>query len=323
LKSLAEVDHVEKAAGGYQVVYQDLRDGSQHRESAPIVVLAAGCLGSTELLLRSRPYIPLSDAVGTSFSSNGDFAGFVEVPPTSPAYPVFATKGPINTCHAMFQDGALQMTIEDSAIPPMFAAVTRAALDVLDNAAHREPFMKALRGLWLMGQTGDLDDLLPRLPHPSDPRQFQTEHEMVSNVFFFNCMGTDTTKGKFDLDPLGRLALSFDRKLADDPVFGKIEGLLRAIADKMQGQYVPFPLWDGLAQKKLVSVHPLGGCPIGNSSTDGVVNTKGEVFDARTGASSVHKGLYVLDASVIPGPLAVNPTLTIVALGLKIAAGIA
>src|SRR5262249_45393892 len=102
LKSLAEVDRLEKVNGGYRVLFRDLRDGSQQSETAPIVVLAAGCLGSTELLLRSRGQLALSDALGTRFSSNGDFGGFVEVPPTSPVYPIFPTKGPINTCHAIF-----------------------------------------------------------------------------------------------------------------------------------------------------------------------------------------------------------------------------
>jgi len=40
------------------------------------------------------------------------------------------------------------------------------------------------------------------------------------------------------------------------------------------------------------------------------------------GSNMVHDGLFIADASVIPGPLAVNPTLTIVAMAQKIAAAI-
>jgi len=58
------------------------REQEQHGEpnltiSADMVILAAGTLGSTELLLRSKAAgLPLSDTVGTRFSSNGDFAAF-------------------------------------------------------------------------------------------------------------------------------------------------------------------------------------------------------------------------------------------------------
>ena len=47
-----------------------------------------------------------------------------------------------------------------------------------------------------------------------------------------------------------------------------------------------------------------------------------EVYNTVAGANTVHDGLYIADASVIPGPLAVNPALSIVAMAQKIAAAI-
>lgn len=45
--------------------------------TADIVVLAAGTLGSTEILLRSRHAgLPLSPVLGSRFSGNGDMVGF-------------------------------------------------------------------------------------------------------------------------------------------------------------------------------------------------------------------------------------------------------
>ncbi len=323
LRSLAEVESISAhPGGGYDVAYRDLRDDSTHSVTAPVVVLAAGCLGSTELLLRCRNKgtLTLSDNLGRRFSSNGDFAGFVVIPQTSDLYPIFPTRGPINTSHAMFQDGQLQMTVEDGAIPSMFAAVVGAALGVLENAVHRDSFMEAMRGVWMMGNLPDLQAFFPAIPNPSDPTRFQTEDEMLAHVFFFNCMGTDGAQGRFDLDAFGKLTLSFTGgNLADHPVFQKIERILQQMAQGMGGQYVPFPLWSGLADRKIVTVHPLGGCPMGGSSTEGVVDTQGRIFNTTGGAKTVYPGLYVADASTIPGPLAVNPTLTIVALALKIA----
>jgi cholesterol oxidase len=56
-----------------------------------------------------------------------------------------------------------------------------------------------------------------------------------------------------------------------------------------------------------VTVHPLGGCPMGASPEDGVV-------DARTGQAFGHPGLYVIDGSIVPGAIGPNPALTIAAL---------
>jgi len=89
----------------------------------------------------------------------------------------------------------------------------------------------------------------------------------------------------------------------------------------MGGKYVPFPLWEGFGHKKLISTHPLGGCGIANERNQGVVNSKGQLFYAG-GADNkaVYPGLYVVDGSIVPNALAVNPTLTITALALKIMA---
>ncbi len=329
LRSLTEVTSIrQNPAGGYTVIYKDLRDDSEHSVSAPRVILAAGCLGSTELLLRCQDAgtLNVSDTLGTRFSSNGDFAGFVLVPRkfTNPVYPIFPTRGPINTSHVMFQDSKVYINIEDSAVPPMFASLARAAVEVLDKGV-KDPFINSMNmaGVWLTGKLPDLTPFLPKVPNPSNPNEFQTEHEIAADLFFFNCMGTDGARGVFRLDREGNLDLTFQGgKLAQDPVFAKIDELLRAMAEKMGGDYVSFPLWEGFADRKVLTVHPLGGCPMGKTSDDGVVNTKGQVFNTKSGANTVYDGLYVADASVIPGPLAVNPTLTIVAYALKIAAGI-
>ena len=54
------------------------------------------------------------------------------------------------------------------------------------------------------------------------------------------------------------------------------------------------------------TAHIIGGCPMGVSEEEGVVNDKFEVFG--------YPNMYVLDGSIIPCNLGVNPSLTITAL---------
>jgi len=70
--------------------------------------------------------------------------------------------------------------------------------------------------------------------------------------------------------------------------------------------------------KRQITAHPLGGCPIGTDANRGVVNTLGAVYRGNSG-TSLYPGLYVADGSIIPSSLGVNPSLTISALSFRIA----
>jgi cholesterol oxidase len=54
------------------------------------------------------------------------------------------------------------------------------------------------------------------------------------------------------------------------------------------------------------TAHILGGCPMGSSAADGVIDDQCRVFG--------YEGLYVIDGSAVPANLGVNPSLTITAL---------
>ena len=61
------------ADGAWRVSFRDLQYKTKGEVSAPLLVLAAGTLGSTRLLLKNRRRLPrLSPALGTCFSGNGD-----------------------------------------------------------------------------------------------------------------------------------------------------------------------------------------------------------------------------------------------------------
>jgi cholesterol oxidase len=103
----------------------------------------------------------------------------------------------------------------------------------------------------------------------------------------------------------------------------------RKVLDTEAGQAAPPPVYFPLAQKvarrmaeemdgipqsgvlevlfdKATTAHILGGCPIGESPERGVVDTRARAYG--------HEGLYVVDGSIIPANLGVNPSLTITAM---------
>ena len=285
------------------------------------VFFAAGVLGTNHLLLkcRDRGLLALSPRLGYGFSTNGDFAGFA----ANTQKVVHDGRGPINTCAVTFSysDGAAGrklITVEDSGIPKMLAPLIKAGLEVLDRGVPGL-LIDGLKSLWNIGKVPDLMQLLGG-PNPADPQSFATEDQMLANVFFFNVMGVDASDGQFSLER-DELKLKINTPPKDQATFQKTEDLLRALGSAMGGKYVPFPLWEGFGHKKLISTHPLGGCGIANERNQGVVNSKGQLFYAG-GADNkaVYPGLYVVDGSIVPNALAVNPTLTITALVLKMMA---
>ena len=340
LGSLADVSHVAlRPDGRYEVFYKDGRDGKDKSHVARVCIVSAGTLGSTAVLLRSheKGTLKLSNQRGRRFSSNGDFAGFVvdaqkNLPANKPRYNIFTTRGPINSSHVQFttNDGKVQVNVEDGGIPPMLASAVGAGLRVLEDKVNHDKFMQQLNGVWFSQLLPDFQQWFPITPDPSNPTRFQTEDEMLASTFYFNTMGSDDATGVFSLkaDPFdfgkSKLDLTFTDTPANQRVYKVSEEIIKAMAEAMGGRYVPWFTWQGFQNHKLVTVHPLGGCSMGNSPGEGVVNTKGQVFrsDPAAPGKQVYDGLYVMDASIFPGPVAVNPTLTIVALALKIVEGI-
>ena len=78
------VRSVQRLEGKWRVAYDVLGEGRGNSPGTPprfvladVVVLAAGTLGSTQILLRSRDLgLPVSDRLGCGFSGNGDVIAF-------------------------------------------------------------------------------------------------------------------------------------------------------------------------------------------------------------------------------------------------------
>jgi cholesterol oxidase len=348
LTSESQVRTIKRVGNSYEVTYLDRRgtnsDGQPRAARAAQVFLAAGVLGTTEILLRSRrdAGLALSDKVGAGFSTNGDFGalavgtammgpdgkpilGADGKPAKASVYP---TRGPINTCDTRFEIDGRHYTVEDCGIPSMFARITRTGLDDRKALlALKDP--AAFVGGETSSSIGWLGSFKERLfgkkERDASKDRHATEAELIDDVFFFNAMGEDEANGVFSLrgDELD-LDWPADKPIANQQCFGKVEEMLQRLSLAMGGTYTPLPTWEGLPpvldKKTVVVTHPLGGCRIGPTMAEGVVNEFGQIYDGSrktTDPLAVHPGFFVVDGSVIPGALAANPTLTITAQALK------
>jgi len=119
-------------------------------------------------------------------------------------------------------------------------------------------------------------------------------------------MGRDVPDGRMRLRQ-GRLDLDWAAR-GSKPYFDRMNQTMKAIGQALGGHYIANPLW---WLNLLITVHPLGGCPMGRDASRGVVDPWGQVFG--------YPGLSIADGSVMPGPVGPNPSLTIAALADRFA----
>ena len=272
-------------------------DGGERVLRAAMVVLAAGTLGTSEILLRSRANgLALSDRIGERFSANGDIIAFG-----------YGAREPVNAVGVGYpakiegaEVGAAvtgQLEIDDET---MLANELRVQEGVLPSA---------------------LAPVLPVLFIPNG-RLLGALQSLVNGVYkgpfsklqTFFAVSHDSASGRFVLDG-DRLTLVWPTA-KDEPVYARLDAMLSAVVREAGGSYVKNPLAGTVMGHQPATAHPLGGAGMGRERGDGVINHKGQVFDAAAGRGStdVHAGLYVVDGAMMPRSLGVNPLLTITAL---------
>jgi cholesterol oxidase len=278
--------------------------------TADIVVVGAGCLGSTEILLRSREKgLAVSDQLGQHFTGNGDVLAFAfnadvtvntigfgphapgEIPPVGPCITsVIDLRG-----QPVLEDG---MVIEDGNIPGPLAGTITASMVAISQFFGHEP-------------AGNVSEEMHRKLRVAESFLRGPYHGALHNTQAFLVMTHDDGKGIMQLEK-DRLVITWPG-VGKEAIFQKVGDNLREASKAIGGEYVVDPAWTKVMNYDLVTVHPLGGCVMADDASEGVVNHKGEVFSSNAG-TGVYKGLYICDGSVVPLPLGVNPLITISAL---------
>jgi cholesterol oxidase len=298
----AKVRHVTRAADGtWRVTVERLDTKSSETAdlvvTAPMVIVAAGTLGSTEILLRSREQgLALSDTLGQRFSANGDIIAFgygatIPVNGIGVGHPAkvadleigASVAGQIEIVDA--EDLSKSLTIQEGVVPSALAPML--------------PVMFVPNGR-LLGALQSLISGVYKGPFAGLQTFFAVSH--------------DSASGKFSLEG-DQLALAWPNA-KDEPVYQRLDKALDALVTRAGGSYVKNPLAGTVMGHQPATAHPLGGAAMAATSATGVVDHKCRVFDpkAREETTAVHEGLYVIDGSVIPRSLGCNPLLTITAL---------
>lgn len=322
LRTLHEVRSFRPRDGGdYEITYveHDLdREGKsidtrqlEHQSlTADRLVLAAGTLGTSFLMMRSQQHFPgLSDTLGTRFCGNGDLLGFAidaeEPDPThggQRARTLDPNRGPVITStirkgDALDGDGSSGrgFYLQDAGYPSFLSWIVESA-NAFSATKRALRFFRSLLLARLRGDTNLSNELHAAIGGP-----------FSKSVLPLLGMGRDVPDGEMSLDGSTRLTCDWTLERSRD-YFQRVKQTMEDVADAMGAGFVINPTW---FLKRVITVHALGGCPMGRNEEEGVVNEYGEVFN--------HPDLYVADGSIMPGPVGPNPSLTIAALADRIA----
>ena len=103
----------------------------------------------------------------------------------------------------------------------------------------------------------------------------ETEKSSMERTLAFLIMSHDDAGGRILLDEHGEAYVDWPG-VGEQKGFEEISKRCLEITTSLGGTYVKNPIWTKGLGRKLVTVHPLGGCPMGETGAEGVVNHKGK-----------------------------------------------
>ncbi|HEX9960985.1 MAG TPA: GMC family oxidoreductase [Pyrinomonadaceae bacterium] len=270
------------------------------------LIISAGTFGSPFLLFKNKAAFPnLSPMLGKRFCVNGDLLAFI-----------------VNSSER--KNGKTAPRVLDPNFGPVITSAIRLG-DTLDGLGEqgRGFYVEDGGNPYLLSWGAELTgffNLLRRLFHFNRMRLnyylgFNKDANLNSELA--NLIGDcDVSKSSLPFLTMGRDipngVLSFDGKYLDcdwkirksQDYYDRVIRILKGIADALNAKYMDNPSYQYLRQ--VITAHPLGGCPMGDDKNNGVVDSYGEVFG--------YPGLYVMDGSIMPGPVGPNPSMTIAAI---------
>jgi cholesterol oxidase len=264
-------------------------------------------------LLKNHHRFPrISHLLGSGYSTNGDLLAFVmrcRDGTSRPPQPrvLDPSRGPVITTSAQIDFGPGRGGMIQDAGYPEFVNWLVEASDMGGVMPRALRFViNRIHAWWSASPRSEFGFEIAKLLGPA---------ALSSSSLPLLGMGCDKADGRLRLRKAQRGSAYLDvdwtsRHSAE--CFDTLTEWCRKIAVEMGGTLASNPLTRYL--QRIITVHPLGGCPMGKDAHSGVVGTDGEVFH--------YPNLYIADGSIMPGPVGANPSLTIAAMSRLIAQGI-
>jgi cholesterol oxidase len=280
--------------GGYQVEMAHPLDRGQTYPAltASKVVLAAGVLGTLELLFHSQQagtLNHLSSRLGQQVRTNSEAITAV----LSKDETIDLSKGP--AISSDFHANAFTH-ITQNRVPPSYWFMKLYASPLVDG---RQPISRALKTLAMF------------ILHPVESTaSLRRSKNWYKRITLISTMQNIDNQIAFKWG--GSLFSGFKNGLQSQTVSGKrtpayiqeANDAARTFARVSGG--IPYNSSIESVMNMSVTAHILGGCVIGANAEAGVIDSNHQVFG--------YPDLYVVDGSAIPANVGVNPTLTITAL---------
>lgn len=299
-----DVQYIQKVSGDKFEVHYKHHNGKQTVSSslkAKQVIVSAGTFGSSKILMMSKKYgnLNLSNRLGYRLSGNGDFLGmgyntssftnsngFKKDQYGGQKSPVGPTIGGLTDARVsknMYE----RFIIEEGAMPGAIIDLIRVISPLFSRGMSREQIQRIIKDV------------------KNDTEKGAWNHSLV-----YLGIGHDEANGRVILNKSDEVT-TYWKDVNQQTVYKRIPELLKNMTKKLGGRYIaPSQYLQFGDIKGIITVHPLGGCSMSENSQSGVVNQFGQAFDAED-LSSVHENLFVLDGSIMPASLGVNPLLTI------------
>ncbi len=289
------------------------------------VVVAAGSIGSTELLLRNRDVtrtLPgLSAALGEKYTTNGDSLSLIlpfrGVVVAALAFAVLLW-GLITARHVVAGAGAavyyLQLLISRKAFHPDRGTTNSDYIRFrgLDGEPHGA-YLESGRYPTPLGLTAAVFLSVLGL---YTPRRYGAVMRALDWLWFIppltllaRCwpipllkMGKDRAFGRIRLDARGEATIDYDLA-ANRAYYAYLDELGRKVARAGKAWWIPNVLFRWFQRMEVP--HNQGGAPMAADASTGVVDHAGRVFG--------YDDLLVLDGAILPASPGPNPALTILA----------
>jgi cholesterol oxidase len=314
-----EVRSVARRGNAWAVYYvpvghqRKLYDAPELFVLADLVIVSAGSLGSTEILLRSRARgLACSKFVGEHFTGNGDVLGFayngdnrVNGVGRGKTNVAASQPGPTITGVIDLRDTKElgdAFIVEEGALPSAMKKLLPAAFKVARKAVGKNDDHSFWRGVKQWSR-----EAVSIVTAWTGGGAYRGS---IANTLTFLTMSYDDGLGRLRLDPeRDRVRIEWP-DVSKQSVWQLVEKKFRQLSTTTGATYVPSPLFTKYFKFDVLTVHPLGGCILGDDAAGAAVNDRGQVFSGDSG-SAAHDDLYVMDGSIIPSPVGVNPLLTI------------